>query len=84
LSTFLAVAHYETAARKVLAKSDACLFVMAQLGWPWSLMGIFRVLPRALRDPLYDLVARNRYRIFGRRERCLVPAPEVRHRFVDR
>jgi len=41
-----------------------------------------RIVPRALRDPLYELVARNRYRIAGRRNTCFVPTPEHRSRFL--
>jgi predicted DCC family thiol-disulfide oxidoreductase YuxK len=55
---------------------------LARLGLPWSLANICRILPAALRDPLYDLVARNRYRIAGRRQSCMVPTPEERGRFI--
>jgi predicted DCC family thiol-disulfide oxidoreductase YuxK len=44
---------------------------------------VFGVLPTALLDRLYDVVARNRYRVFGRYEQCLMPRPEYRDRFVD-
>ncbi|MEI2297709.1 thiol-disulfide oxidoreductase DCC family protein [Ensifer sp. MJa1] len=63
-------------------KSDGSIRTLAGLGWPWSLMNICRILPAALRDPLYDLVAKNRYRIAGRRSSCVVPTPEERGRFI--
>lgn len=64
-------------------KSDAALKTASLLGFPWSLWGVFRVLPRPLRDTLYDWVARNRYRWFGRKEQCRVPTPELRGKFLE-
>ncbi|MGF6253388.1 thiol-disulfide oxidoreductase DCC family protein [Ensifer sp. LBL] len=63
-------------------KSDGSIRTLARLGLPWSLANIFRILPAALRDPLYDLVARNRYRIAGRSQNCMAPTPEERRRFI--
>ena len=63
-------------------KSDGSIRTLTRLGLPWSLVNICRILPAALRDPLYDLVARNRYRIAGRRQSCMVPTPEERGRFI--
>ncbi|WP_438749678.1 thiol-disulfide oxidoreductase DCC family protein [Pararhizobium sp. O133] len=63
-------------------KSEGSLRIAAGLGFPWTLTGIFRLIPRAMRDPLYELVARNRYRIAGRRKACFVPTPEHRSRFL--
>lgn len=62
-------------------KADSALVVARDLpGWRWTCA--FRLLPRIVRDAAYDLVARNRYRLFGRRETCAVPPPELRDRFV--
>jgi predicted DCC family thiol-disulfide oxidoreductase YuxK len=83
LSTFYVVADYRTASARMLGRSDAALFVAGQLGWPWKAAVLLRVLPRAVRDWAYDLVARHRYRVFGRLEGCLVPPAESRHRFID-
>jgi predicted DCC family thiol-disulfide oxidoreductase YuxK len=63
-------------------KSEGSLRMATGLGFPWNLTSGLRVLPRALRDPLYELVARNRYRIAGRRNACFVPTPEHRSRFL--
>jgi predicted DCC family thiol-disulfide oxidoreductase YuxK len=69
---------------EVLVKSAAVLRVLAELSFPWPLFGrLVGVLPRTLRDAAYDLVARNRYRLFGRRETCLVPTPDLLSRFLD-
>ena len=83
LSTFYLVADYETAASRVLTRSDAALFVAGELGWPWKAAGWIRWVPKAIRDAAYDLVARSRYRLFGRYDQCPLPSPEVRSRFID-
>jgi predicted DCC family thiol-disulfide oxidoreductase YuxK len=63
-------------------KSDATIRVLASLpGW-WWLRPLLLLLPRPLRDRAYDWIARNRYRLFGRRESCLVAAPELARRVV--
>ncbi len=64
-------------------KSDAVLEVARRLPLPWKLLLAFRIVPRALRDPFYSLVARNRYRWFGRRQDCFTPSPQHRARFLD-
>jgi predicted DCC family thiol-disulfide oxidoreductase YuxK len=68
---------------RVLDRSDAALAIAARLPFPWPLFGVFRILPRGLRDWLYRLVARNRYRWFGKSDACMVPTPELRARFID-
>ncbi|HEY0660329.1 MAG TPA: thiol-disulfide oxidoreductase DCC family protein [Lysobacter sp.] len=55
--------------------TDALQRVLTGLGGPWKLAAAIGACPKALRDPLYRWVARNRYRWFGRRDHCLVPAP---------
>ncbi|SMC96787.1 thiol-disulfide oxidoreductase DCC family protein [Rhizobium sp. RU36D] len=65
-----------------LRDSDAVLSIYAGLGWPWRLMAVLRVVPRALRDPVYRMIARNRYRLFGRRETCWLPSPADRERIL--
>lgn len=62
--------------------SDAVLSIYAGLGWPWKAFSVFRLVPRVLRDPLYLLIARNRYRLFGKRDSCWLPAPEFRDRLL--
>lgn len=63
-----------------LRDSDAVLAIWSRLGWPWRVLAAARIVPRALRDPIYRWVARNRYRLFGRTEECFVPDP----RWADR
>jgi predicted DCC family thiol-disulfide oxidoreductase YuxK len=67
---------------RAYVRSEAAVRVARHLRFPWSLLGTIRVLPRAVRDLGYDVVARNRYRWFGRSESCMVPTPEVRARFI--
>jgi len=63
-------------------KADAAIAVLTQLpGWSWTV--VFRLVPRAVRNWLYDRVARNRYRLFGRTHTCLVPTPDVACRFLS-
>lgn len=61
---------------------DAFAAAMGALPWPWKVLGVARVLPQLIKVPLYRVVARNRYRIFGRYDACLVPADAVRARFL--
>jgi predicted DCC family thiol-disulfide oxidoreductase YuxK len=83
LTSFYVLANYRTPASRFFTKSRAALFVAGELGWPWKVARVAGILPSALLDHVYDLVARTRYRIFGRYEQCLVPRPEYRRRFVD-
>ena len=64
-------------------KSDAAVRVSRYLRGAWKLLGVVRVLPRPIRDWVYDVVARNRYRWFGRAESCMVPTAEIRARFIQ-
>jgi len=67
---------------KALVKSDAALTVLSLLpGWSWVRMLL--ALPRPLRDPIYGLIARNRYRIFGKYEACFVPDADLRARVIE-
>lgn len=61
---------------RALRDSDAVLAICRGLGWPWQAAGVLRLVPRAVRDPVYRWIARNRYRMFGRRETCWIPTRE--------
>jgi predicted DCC family thiol-disulfide oxidoreductase YuxK len=68
---------------RVWTRSTAALRVVRHLHRPWPIAYGFIVVPRPLRDWVYDTVARNRYRWFGRRDVCMVPTPDLRKRFLD-
>jgi len=68
---------------RVWMRSAAALRILRRLTFPWPLAYVFVVVPRPLRDVIYDLVASHRYRWFGRRAVCMVPTPEMRSRFID-
>ena len=67
---------------RIRLRSDAVLRMLSLLGFPFSLLVVFRLIPAGLRDAVYDLIARNRQRWFGKTVRCRIPAPEERHRFL--
>lgn len=67
-----------------LVRSDAGLALLARMRAPWQFLSWLWVVPRPIRDRVYDLVARNRYRWFGKTDRCFVPPPGMAHRFIDR
>src|SRR3954470_9294740 len=72
----------QTSASRVFNRSDAALFIAGALGWPWKAARLMRFMPQPIRDAVYEVVAANRYRLFGRNDRCLVPDPAFRDRFV--
>lgn len=67
---------------RVRQDSDAVLSIYEGLGYPWRLLGAFRVVPATVRDPVYRWVARNRYRLFGKRATCWLAPPEYRDRLL--
>jgi predicted DCC family thiol-disulfide oxidoreductase YuxK len=83
LDTVYVVKNHERSDETLLARSDAILYMLKELGGIWSLAGVGRVLPRGLRDAVYKIVARNRYRVFGKHESCMLPEPKHRAKFLD-
>ncbi|PYX56478.1 MAG: thiol-disulfide oxidoreductase [Acidobacteria bacterium] len=69
---------------RLLPRSDAVIFALKRLGGIWKVLGLFvQLLPRFLRDWGYRVVARNRYRVFGRFETCMLPSARDRSKFID-
>jgi len=62
--------------------SGGVIEVLRRLGGAWRVAGVLRIMPRVLRDRAYRLLARNRYRMFGRNAVCLVPPADMRERFL--
>lgn len=66
----------------VREKWDASIAVFEGLGWPWKVAAIGRLLPKLLANPLYNFIARNRFKWFGRKEVCMLPTEEEKARFL--
>ena len=67
----------------VYERSRAVLEIAKQLNWPWPLFYVFVLVPGFIRNLLYDLIGRYRYRLFGRKDECMIPTPELKARFID-
>jgi len=63
-------------------RSDVAVKIFNLLGGIWKLLGIFKFIPRFLRDWCYNFIAKNRYSWFGRKENCLIPSPSLKARFI--
>jgi predicted DCC family thiol-disulfide oxidoreductase YuxK len=84
LDTFYVITDFEQPAEHLLSRSDAALFVLSALGGPWQVLAAGgRILPKAIRDTFYNVVARNRYQVFGKFDACPLPDPKDRHKFLD-
>lgn len=68
---------------ELYTKSEAALRLWRRLGGLWSLTYAFIAVPAPVRDAVYDFIARNRYKWFGKKDECMIPGPEVRERFLD-
>jgi predicted DCC family thiol-disulfide oxidoreductase YuxK len=64
-------------------RSSAALHTLRLLGGIWSLLFAFIIIPPFIRNTVYDYVARNRYKWFGKKESCLIPTPEIAARFMN-
>jgi predicted DCC family thiol-disulfide oxidoreductase YuxK len=69
---------------KMHTESDAALEVARLLPLPWKLAVLFKIIPRPWRNSVYRMIARNRYRWFGKKETCRLPSPEERAYFPDK
>ncbi|KAA0546124.1 thiol-disulfide oxidoreductase DCC family protein [Bacillus sp. BGMRC 2118] len=69
--------------QKVYEKSDAALAICSEIGGVFSLCKVMYIIPKRLRDSLYSLIARNRYKWFGKQDYCMLPTPELRKRFLE-
>jgi len=68
---------------RAYAKLDSVAVACQRLGGVWRLLSVLRLLPRPVADWLYDRIATNRYALFGRTHRCMIPEPQWRARFID-
>ncbi len=67
---------------KYFLKSSAGLHVLKELGGLWKLFYFFIIFPRPLRDFVYNIIAKTRYKIFGKRDTCMIPTPKLKQRFL--
>lgn len=79
--------HFDTfiliADNKIYTKSTAALKVAQALGGFWKLLHVLIIIPKPIRDFLYTLIAKNRYKLFGKKEACMIPTPELKSRFFQ-
>jgi predicted DCC family thiol-disulfide oxidoreductase YuxK len=68
---------------RVYRRSSAALRVAKQLGSGWTLLYGLMIIPPFIRNAVYNLIARNRYKWFGKRNECMIPTPELKSRFSD-
>ena len=64
-------------------RSNAALEIARKLSGGWPLLYLFKIIPAFLRDWIYNLISRNRYRLFGKQQACWIPTPELASRFID-
>ena len=83
LEAMCVIAGEKSRPEELLCKSDATIFVLRQLNWPWKAAVLLKIVPRGLRDRAYDWIARRRYRILGKLEQCPTPSAAERDRFID-
>jgi predicted DCC family thiol-disulfide oxidoreductase YuxK len=83
LNTVYVIADYGQSNQRILSKSDAAAFVLSQLDGIWPLLSLIKYVPKPLRNWGYDLVASNRYKIFGKKDSCQLPSDSTRDRFIE-
>ena len=83
LDTVYVVLNQGEANETLLAKSDAFLLLTKEVGGVWSLARFGKIIPRPIRNWLYDFLARHRYQVFGKYEACMLPDPRHKHKFLE-
>jgi predicted DCC family thiol-disulfide oxidoreductase YuxK len=67
---------------EMYTKLDGVFALLSAVGWPWKIATIGKFLPQTFKDWIYDRVAKNRYVLFGKRDNCMMPTPEIKARFI--
>jgi predicted DCC family thiol-disulfide oxidoreductase YuxK len=83
LDTIYVLEDYKSPSPRIRNRARAALFVIARLDSPWRFLKLFEVLPTFILDGVYSLIARHRYRLFGRYDQCLMPSADYSRRFID-
>lgn len=68
---------------KLYPQSTAVLKIFRQMSGAWPWLYAFIIIPKPIRDFLYQLIARNRYKLFGKKDACMIPTPELKAKFID-
>jgi len=82
LTSVAFVAKSGTAQEQIYFRSDAVLQMLDQIGGFWSIVSWLRIIPRPVRDAIYDMIAKRRYQWFGKFDACRIPSPELHARFL--
>jgi len=69
--------------QRILTESDAVIKIASSLNGLWKCTVVLLIIPRFIRNPIYRVIARNRYELFGKRDQCMIPTEDMRGRFVD-
>ncbi|MFC5283586.1 thiol-disulfide oxidoreductase DCC family protein [Pedobacter alpinus] len=80
LQDFKSIVYIEN--EKVYTKSSAAIKISSHLGFTWKILQMGYILPAFLRDGIYNIIAKNRYKWFGKKDQCMVPTPELRAKFL--
>ncbi len=72
-----------TPKKEIDYKSTAALKIVCYLGFPINVMAVFFIIPTSIRNWVYDYIAKNRYKWYGKKESCMVPTPELKSKFLD-
>ena len=83
LDTVYVVLNQGDAGEALLAKGDAFLVFAKEIGGVWNIARMGRIIPRPIRNWLYDFVARHRYQVFGKYDACMLPDPRYKHKFIE-
>ena len=83
LDTVYVVVDHNLPTEHLLSRSDAIIYVLTQLGGIWKTMSVAKILPKALRNIAYNIVAKNRYRVFGKHDSCMLPDPKHKQKFLE-
>tara|TARA_R110002096_G_scaffold44526_6_gene120133 strand:+ start:28892 stop:29332 length:441 start_codon:yes stop_codon:yes gene_type:complete len=83
VSTVYLIEHWGTESERSKVRGKAAITAIDKLGGGWRVLGLLRVLPAFLLDLGYRLVAKLRYRLFGKLDACQIPSAETRHKFLD-
>lgn len=68
--------------KKCYRKSTAVLHILKQLGGMWKCFYPLILIPPCIRDVVYHIISRHRYKLFGKRQKCMLPTPEIKNRFI--